>query len=79
MSEGILAYRLLKSANLLEQHEELAKATTRAALQTVMDTGRLCFTKVSCKPYIGCCCVIIKYGGWSCSRWLVILDESLIM
>ena len=30
MSEGILAYRLLKSANLLEQHKELAKGTTRA-------------------------------------------------
>ena len=27
MSEDILAYRLLKSANLSERHEQLAKAT----------------------------------------------------
>ena len=51
MSEDILAYRLLKSANLSEQHEQLAKATANDLKFDVMkDQLKKIFGDLSCIP-----------------------------
>ena len=51
MSEDILAYRLLKSANLSEQHEQLAKATASDLKSDVMkDQLKKIFGDLSCIP-----------------------------
>ena len=49
MSDDILAYRLLKSANLSEQHEQLAKATiSDLKLGTMKDQVKKIFGDLSC-------------------------------